>query len=45
MKIKKRGDNESEDDENEINVEGDATSDDDDEIMKNDYHFKNFYQN
>ena len=44
MRTEKREDNESENNENGIDVEEDATSDDDDEIMKDDYYLKSLCQ-
>ena len=43
-KIEKRESSESEDNKDEIDVEKDATSGDDDEIIKDNHHFKNLYQ-
>ena len=44
-KIKRGGDNESEGNESEIDVERNAMNDNDDETMRDDYHFENLYRN
>ena len=45
MKIKERENNESEKNENKINIKKDAINNNDNEITRNNYHFENFYQN
>ena len=44
-KIKKRGGNEGEENESEIDVERDAMSDDNDETIKSDHYFENLCRN
>ena len=44
MKIKRRESNESEKNENEIDVEKNAINDDDGETMRDNHHLKSFYQ-
>ena len=44
MRIEKERNNEGENDENEIDVERNATSDDGDETIKNNHYFKSPYQ-